>query len=425
MADTLNRLSFAKVARIKAPGMYADGGGLYLQVTASRDGGAPAKSWIYRYKLERRAREMGLGSLKTLSLADARAKAAECRKLRLAGIDPITHRETARAAARLEASRAVTFKQCALDYIETHRHGWRNAKHAAQWRQTLETYAFPKIGELPVQSIDTHHVTSVLQQDQGGKPLWIAKPETASRLRGRIETILDAARVLGVRASENPARWRGHLDKLLPARAKVRQVKHHPALPYDDLPAFMQKLRAQPGTAARALEFTILNASRTAETIGARGAEIDGKVWTVPPERMKAGKEHRVPLSDAALRLVRDRKDDPEALLFPSIENRDRPLSNMAMAMLLRRMGDDAITVHGFRSTFRDWAAERTNYANYVVEMALAHAIESKVEGAYRRGDLFEKRCRLMDDWAKFCASKPAARGGEVVNLRSNARGRR
>ncbi len=414
MADTLNRLSAAKITRIKEPGMYADGGGLYLQVTSSRDG-APAKSWIYRFKLHDRAREMGLGSMTTLGLAGARIAAAECRKLRQAGTDPIEHRAAARAAAKLEAARAITFKEAALDYIRTHRDAWRNAKHAAQWESTLETYAYPKIGALPGQVIDTHHVMSVLQQNQDGKPLWIAKPETASRLRGRIETILDAERALGRRTGENPARWRGHLDMLLPARAKVRKVKHHAALPYDDMSTFMEKLRAQPGTAARALEFTILSATRTGETIGARSAEIDDKVWIVPPGRMKSGNEHRVPLTDAALRVVRDRPDEDEAFLFPA-DNPKRPLSNMAMAMLLRRMGYGEITVHGFRSSFRDWAAERTNYPNHVVEMALAHAIEGKVEAAYRRGDLFDKRRRLAEDWAKFCTTPK--KSGNVVALR-------
>ncbi len=418
MADTLNRLSFAKIAGTKAPGMYADGGGLYLQVTAARGGAMPAKSWIYRFKLHGRAREMGLGSLTALGLADARAVAAEYRKLRQAGVDPIEHRKAERAAAKLEAARAVTFKDSARDYIRTHREAWRNAKHAAQWESTLETYAYPKIGALPVQAIDAHHLMSVLQQDQEGKPLWTAKPETASRIRGRIEAILDAERALGRRTGENPARWRGHLDKLLPARAKVRKVKHHAALPYDDIPAFMEKLRAQPGTAARALEFTILSATRTGETIGARSAEIDAKIWIVPPGRMKSGNEHRVPLTDAALRLVRDRADDDGAFLFPA-DNPKRPLSNMAMAMLLRRMGYSEVTVHGFRSTFRDWAAERTNYPNHVVEMALAHAIESKVESAYRRGDLFEKRRRLMADWAKFCAAPAKRSAASIIRLRA------
>lgn len=279
MARTTGRLTALKVSRARLPGMYADGGGLYLQVT---EGGA---SWIYRYMLAGRAREMGLGPLALFCLSEARAKALDAGRLRHEGIDPIEARRAVRAQGRLEAAKAVTFKQCAESYINAHRAGWRNAKHAAQWEATLATYAEPVIGALPVQTIDTALVLKVIE------PLWAVKPETASRLRGRVESILDWATVRGYRTGENPARWRGHLDKLLPARSKVRKVKHHAALPYAELPGFMVVLREHKGIAARALEFTILTATRTGETLGVRWDEIDqaGKVWTIPAERMKAG----------------------------------------------------------------------------------------------------------------------------------------
>jgi integrase len=405
MAHLVGRLTALKVARVKKAGMYADGAGLYLQVTG--DGQTKiAKSWIYRFTLRGRSREMGLGPLSVFGLADARAKAAECRRLTYEGIDPIEARRAQRTQAALEAAASLTFKNCTEQYIAAHGTGWRNAKHAAQWSSTLKTYAEPVIGALPVRNVDTALVMKIVE------PLWSKKPETASRLRGRIEAVLDWATVRNYRQGENPARWRGHLDKLLPSRAKVRSVKHHAALPYNELPAFMTALRAQGGIAARALEFLILTAARTGEVIGALPDEIKDKVWTVPAGRMKASKEHRVPLSAPALAIAETMRDDhPGAFLFPG-GKRDKPLSNMAMLALLERVGRSDLTAHGFRSTFRDWAAECTNYSNEVVEMALAHTINSKVEAAYRRGDLFEKRRSLMADWAKFCAGdKRVVRG--------------
>ena len=397
MAHLVGRLTALKVAKVKKPGMYSDGAGLYLQVTGDGESKV-AKSWIYRFTLRGRSREMGLGSLSLFGLAEARAKAAQCRRLTYEGIDPIESRRAQRTQAALEAATSLTFKDCTEQYIAAHRAGWRNAKHAAQWSATLKTYAEPVIGILPVQKIDTALVMKILE------PLWSKKPETASRLRGRIEAVLDWAAVRGHRERENPARWRGHLDKLLPARAKVRKIKHHAALPYDELPAFMAVLRSQEGTAARALEFLVLTAARTGEVIGAQPAEMKDKVWTVPTDRMKGGKEHRVPLSAPALTIVEKMRDDYEgAFVFPG-GKRDKPLSNMAMLALLERMGRSDLTAHGFRSTFRDWAAECTSYPSEVVEMALAHTINSKVEAAYRRGDLFEKRRLLMAEWAKFCA---------------------
>lgn len=419
MARTINRLTTLKVAHaIRKPGMYADGGGLYLQVS---EGGA---SWIYRYMLKGAAREMGLGPLVLFGLKEARLKALDARRLRYEGVDPIEARRAARTKTKLDAAKALTFKQCAEAYVKAHRAGWRNAKHAAQWDATLATYVEPVIGSLPVQAVDTALVMKVLEQEVpsgGGKPttsLWTAKPETASRLRGRIESILDWARVRGYRDGENPARWRGHLDKLLPARAKVRRVTHHAALPYAELPTFMTALRSQTGVAARALEFAILTAARTGETIGARWSEVDlaAKLWTVPANRMKAGKEHRVPLNERAIAILEEMKplsdvgsggerpDQTEAYLFPGGRH-GQPLSNMAFLMLLRRMKRDDLTAHGFRSTFRDWAAERTNFPSEVAEMALAHTVSSKVEQAYRRGDLFERRRRLMAAWATFAAA--------------------
>ena len=421
MPRTIDRLTALKVTHaIRKPGMYADGGGLYLQVS---NGSA---SWIYRYMLKGVAREMGLGPLALYGLKEARLKALDARRLRHEGIDPIDARRAIRTQAKLDAAKALTFKQCAEAFIKAHRAGWRNAKHAAQWDATLSTYAEPIIGSLPVQAIDTALVMKVLEQevrDASDKPaiaLWTAKPETASRLRGRIESILDWARVRGYRDGENPARWRGHLDKLPPARAKVRRVEHHAALPYRELPDFMTELRKQEGVAARALEFAILTAARTGEVIGACWGEVDlaAKLWTMPAGRMKAGKEHRVPLSARAVAIVEEMKqlsdactggdhagEGARAPVFPG-GKRGQPLSNMAFLMLLRRMKRDDLTAHGFRSTFRDWAAERTNFPSEVAEMALAHTVSSKVEQAYRRGDLFERRRRMMAAWSTFSAAE-------------------
>jgi integrase len=408
----IGKLNALKVAREKRPGLYGDGGGLYLQVTA---GGS--KSWIFRYwvaerdpatgkpvrdpttdKVKGRSREMGLGSRITVSLAEARDHALECRKLREKDIDPIDAREEARRHAALERAKSLKFKAAAATYMAAHRIAWKNDKHAAQWTATLQTYAYPLLGEVSVHAIDTALIMKVIE------PIWAEKPETANRVRGRIESILDWATVRGYREGENPARWRGHLDKLLPSRSKVRRTQHHSALPYAELPAFMSLLREQEGVAALALEFTILTAARTGEVIGAQQSEINQRerLWTVPAERMKAGKEHRVPLSARALELTATAVEADINFVFPG-GRLGQPLSNMAMLTVLRRMGRHDLTVHGFRSTFRDWASERTNFPSEVVEMALAHAVDNKTEAAYRRGDLFEKRRRLMDNWAEFC----------------------
>ena len=377
-------------------GLFADGGGLYLQVTESG-----AKTWIFRFMLAGRRRDMGLGAVHTVSLADARVEAQRCRQLVRDGIDPIETRKAAKLAAKAEKAKAMTFKQCAEAYIRAHEAGWKNAKHAAQWTSTLTTYAFPVMGELPVASVDTGLVMKVIE------PIWTTKTETASRVRGRIESILDWATVRHYRAGENPARWKGHLDHLLPTKAKVQKGGHHAALPYDQIADFMAALRKQDGIGARALEFAILTAARTGEVIGAAWDEIDfdKQLWTIPAERMKADKEHRVPLSDPAVAILREMEKVRDGdFVFPG-GKAQRPLSNMALLTTLRRMKRTDVTVHGFRSTFRDWAAEQTSVASEVAEMALAHAVGDKVEAAYRRGDLFEKRRRLMDGWAKYCST--------------------
>jgi integrase len=410
VARTIGKLSALKVVGTKKPGMYSDGGGLYLQVTS--DGKRHAgKSWIFQFKVRGRERQMGLGPIHTVTLSEARQKALVCRKLRLEGIDPIDARHAVRDQAKLDGAKAITFQACAAAYVSAHCAGWRSAKHAAQWGSTLETYVYPVFGALPVQLIDVGLVTKVLE------PIWAKKTETASRLRGRIEAVLDWAAARGYCRGDNPARWRGHLENLLPKRSKVQKVKHHAALPYGEIGAFMASLRAQEGIAARALEFTILTAARTGETIGARRDEFYDRatVWTVPAERIKGGKEHRVALSPSATTIVKRILADHDGnLVFPGGRAK-RPLRNIAMLAVLGRMGRNDITVHGFRSTFRDWAAEMTSFSREVAEMALAHVVDDKVEAAYRRGDLFEKRRKLMEAWAAYCA-KPAA-GGKVVPI--------
>ena len=361
-------------------------------------------------------RSMGLGSAESVSLATARALAKACRDELAAGIDPIEARAARKAQADLTAAQSMTFAACAAAYIEAHQSGWRNAKHAEQWKATLATYAYPAFGAIPVQQVNVSLVVKVLE------PIWRTKTETASRLRGRIEAILDWARVRGFREGENPARWRGHMESLLPPRGKVRRVKHHPALPYQEVGAFMAELRAQKGVAARALEFAILTAARTNEVIGATVGEFDqaATTWTIPGGRMKGGKdEHRVPLSVPASAIISDLvAGGTGAFVFPGVKP-SKHLSTGAMLMLLERMGRGKITVHGFRSSFRDWVSEQTAYGTEVAEMALAHTIKNKVEGAYRRGDLLEKRRQLMEAWAEYC-SAPFV-GGKVLPLRRSS----
>ncbi|MDR8394896.1 MAG: integrase arm-type DNA-binding domain-containing protein [Paraburkholderia sp.] len=391
---SIHRLSALSVVRLTGPGYYCDGGGLYLQVSP-----AGARSWVYRYRHEGRLREMGLGGLRCVSLADARERAQGCRRQLGNGLDPIEERRRERSQRAAQLARTKTFDECTTAYIKANRAGWKNEKHVAQWESTLATYASPFIGSLSVRDIDTAHIVSVLE------PIWEAKPETASRVRGRVEAVLDWAKAHRYRDDENPARWKGHLDKVLPARTKVRKVRHHAALPYTEVAAFMKVLRVQEGLAARALELAVLTAARTSEVIGARRGEFDleAGMWTVPAERMKAQRAHRVPLSAAAAGLVRRLLDEADTeLLFPG-GKKERPLSNMAMLTVLRRMKRNGLTVHGFRSTFRDWAAECTTYPNEMAEMALAHTVDDKVEAAYRRGDMFQRRRQMMDDWAMWC----------------------
>ncbi|CAM2143877.1 Integrase [Pararobbsia alpina] len=390
----IHRLNALKIGKLVDPGLHPDGGGLYLQITDSG-----ARSWIFRYSISKRARAMGLGPLSAISLAEARSQATDCRKQLAAGVDPIDARAAERLALESERSGAENFKTAAAEHIANQRDAWKNSKHAQQWENTLATYAYPVIGPIDVALIDTSMIVRILQ------PIWSKKPETASRVRGRIEAVLDSAKARGKRTSENPARWRGHLDKILPKRDRVRRVKHHPALPFKDIPKFMLELRAREGTSARALELTILTCARTSETLEAPPDEFDIKhgLWTVPAERMKMERAHRVPLVPRVVEIINEQLTNNRGpYLFPG-QRKTRPLSNMAMLNLLERMGYDEITVHGFRSSFRDWVAECTEYADSLAEMALAHEVKNKVEGAYRRGDMLERRRQMMEDWARYC----------------------
>ena len=392
------------------PGRHADGGGLHLLVKETG-----ARSWVYRFMLKGKSRDIGLGAAGQggLSLADARTARDALRLKVKAGIDPLEERQReateALAAAQAAAIAGITFNAVAEAYIAANEASWRNDKHRQQWRNTLASYVYPVMGELPVAEIGTAHVLKILE------PIWQGKPETASRIRGRIETVLDAAKARGYREGENPARWRGHIAQILPPRSRLTRG-HHKAMPYEAIPAFMAKLREREAMAALALEFVVLTATRTSEVLGATWAEVDldKAIWTVPASRMKAGKEHRVPLSPRAVEILEATKPLGKTSLFPG--DKGGKLSTMAMSMLLRRMKLDC-TVHGFRSGFRDWAAECTGYAHEVCEMALAHVIGNKSEAAYRRGDLFDKRRRLMADWATYCASDGAA-GAKVSPIR-------
>ena len=392
------------------PGRHADGGGLHLLVKNTG-----ARSWVYRFMLGGKSRDIGLGTAGPdgISLADARDARDALRLKVKAGIDPLEERQReateALAAAQAAKVAGITFKAVAETYIGANEGSWRNDKHRQQWKNTLATYVYPVIGELPVAAVATSHVLQILE------PIWKAKAETASRVRGRMETILDAAKARGYREGENPARWRGHIAQILPVRSRLTRG-HHKAMPYDAIPAFIGALQKREAVAALTLEFAILTAARTGEVIGAKWDEVDLEkaIWTIPASRMKAGREHRVPLSARAVEILQSTQRLRKEWLFPATKGGS--MSGMAMSMLLRRMKVD-VTVHGFRSGFRDWSAECTGYAHEVAEMALAHTIENKVERAYRRGDLFDKRRRLMDDWATYCATIPAA-GVNVTPIR-------
>ena len=414
MPKKAKELSALAVSKLKTEGRYAVGGadGLHLRIAGA------SRAWVLRLAVGTRTdakgntvvhrRDIGLGSYPEVSLAEAREKARELRKQVRDGIDPIEERKVTKVRAALEAAKSKTFEECANAYIEANRAGWKNEKHVQQWQNTLATYAFPKIGQLPVAAIDTGLVLNVLQQETGEDKaqLWHAKTETASRLRGRLESILDWAAFRGYREGENPARWKGHLEHELPARSKVQKIEHHAALPYAELGAFMVELRKREGLSARALEFAILTAARSGEVRGATWAEIDldAKTWTIPASRMKAEKEHEVPLSDAAVKLL---KALPRIVgneyVFPA--PRGGQLSDMSLTAVLKRMERGGLTQHGFRSTFRDWAGETTAYPREVCEHALAHKLADGVEAAYQRGDLLAKRARLMADWARYCGT--------------------
>ncbi len=387
MPRQINRLSARAVATLTKPGRHADGGGLYLSV--SNDG---ARRWVFLYSYAGKRRELGLGGATVVSLKDARERADSARKLVFDGVDPI-------ARGNEVDPKKKTFSECATGYISDHADGWRNPKHRQQWANTLKAYAEPTIGNLPVDAINIQHIKSVLD------PIWKTKTETASRVRGRIEAILDWAATHGYRDPINPARWRGHLANVMTSPHKLARVRHYPALPYRELPAFMAELQQRSGVGARALEFTILTAARTGETVGSRWAEIDHaqNIWSVPGDRMKAGLQHRVPLAPQAMAVLADFSKE-EDFIFLGADAKG-PLSNMSMLGVLRRMRRTDLTVHGFRSTFRDWAAETTETPNEVVEMALAHTIKNKAEAAYRRGDLLDRRRELMLRWAQFACS--------------------
>lgn len=404
MGRETKRLTARTVATLTAPGRHADGGNLYLSISAN--GG---RRWIFLYRWCGKQLEMGLGSARDVPLARAREIADTARAQLAEGVDPL-------AARRVERVVVPTFGEFADGLVQDIQSGFRNEKHRWQWQHTLEVYAAALRPTL-VDAVTTEDVLAVLQ------PLWQSKQETASRLRGRIERVLDAAKAKGLRAGENPARWRGHLDALLPKRQKL-QRGHHPALPYQEVPAFVAELRKRDATAALAMEFAIITAARTGEVIGATWAEIDrkAKLWTVPAVRMKAGKEHRVPLTDRALAIL----DEAAAmrgegdLVFPG-PRKGKPLSNMAMAMLLKvRMKRTDITVHGFRSSFRDWAGEETSFPREIAEAALAHVVGDEVERAYRRADALEKRRKLMDAWGKFVTGGTVAK---VAQRRRQAKG--
>jgi integrase len=415
MRNGIHRLSALAVTKANKPGSrLADGGNLYLRV-----GSNGGKSWVFMYsqgtRENRRQREIGLGPVHTVSLAEAREKAAELRKMMLAGDDPMA----SRLQRRLDQARTITFDEAAKTYIDTHKAGWKNPKHADQWQNTLDTYASPVMGRFSVASIDTELILKAL------RPIWESKTETAARVRGRIERILDWAAVQKYRTGENPARWKGHLEHSLAAPTKLKGTQHHAALPYSDMGSFMQQLRARDALAARMLEFAILTATRSGEVRGAVWSEIDldKAVWLIPASRMKMKKEHRVPLSGQAVQLLEARKASASEVkdtdyIFPG-PTHGKPFSDAAMSMLLKdRMQRPDVTAHGFRSTFRDWTAECTAYPREVCEMALAHAIPDAVEAAYRRGDLFEKRRKMMSEWANYCDKPLPAKTDNVVPMK-------
>jgi integrase len=404
----------AVTLRSTRPGLYADGGGLYLQITKATNGGVN-RSWLFRFKIARdRDRWMGLGSVHTVTLQDARERARQQRLLRLDGVDPITHRNAERAAKAQESAKAIKFEEAADGYVRAQGASWRNAKHAAEWPRSLRKHVFPVLGSLPVSAIDTPLILKCL------RPIWERTPETASRIRGRIEAVLDWCGAAGHREGANPARWSGHLEHLLPSPSKTKPSGHHAAMAVAEIPAFMQTLRGQQGTAARALEFAILCASRSGEVFGCLWSEIDGDVWTIPAERMKSGRKHEVPLSKRAIELAEQMRAQRSGdLVFPGRDGL-KPLGQTGLRHVLKQLGRRDVTAHGFRSAFRDWAGDHTAFPREVAEAALAHVVGDKVEAAYRRGTALEKRRKLMEAWARFCA-QPVAKGEVVLLSRGRA----
>lgn len=402
MGRQQQRLTALQVSKLTKPGLYGDGGGLTLQITP---GGV--KSWLFRYMMSGKAHGMGLGPTHTVSLAEARQKALFARKLIIDGINPLAAKKQDQVAAALANAKMMTFDQCAKAYILAHKASWKNAKHADQWTNTIDTYASPVFGHLPVAEIDTGLVVKCLA------PIWEGKTETASRLRGRIESVLGWATTSGYRIGENPARWKGHLDNLLATISKASRTKHHPSLPWQHIGAFVSALRTRDGVSARAVEFAILTACRSGEVRGAQWSEFDieRKIWTIPAERMKAKRQHEVPLSDSALALL---NAIPENGDFVFAGTKTQQLSDMSLTAVIRRMNvgeeptwidanGEGITVHGFRSSFRMWAAEMTNFPREVAEHALAHQLPDAVERAYQRGSQFAKRAALMSEWSAYC----------------------
>jgi integrase len=396
---SLHRLSAVKVTNLKQPGYYADGGNLYLRVAP---GGS--KGWIFRFASAGRTRDAGLGSYPTVSIIRAREAARRCREMVAAGVDPIEARKRDRQAALVASAKTMTFEQCAKAFIASHSAAWRSVRQPRLWSATLADYVYPAVGTLPVSAIDTPLVRRVLE------PIWVKKPETASRVRARIERVLDWAKVHGYREGENPARWRGHLDNLLPNWRKVRAVQHHSAMPYREIPALMEKLRADPTAAARALELLVLTATRVSETLGARWDEINlnERIWIIAAARTKSGREHRIPLASRSVAVLEEMaKFRNNEFVFAGARE-GRPVTRTVLLNLGKRLGL-SVTNHGFRSSFRDWAGEQTNFPREVAELSLAHSIGDAVERAYARGDLLEKRRKLMEAWAAYCGRKPAS----------------
>lgn len=423
MVRLMGKLTAKEVEKKTAAGLYGDGGGLTLQVTK-----AGVKSWLYRYMIEGKAYGMGLGPVHTITLAQARQLATDARRMVIDGINPLENKRKIKLSAAQARGKLMTFDQCASAYIDAHRSSWKNAKHADQWTNTLATYASPLVGSMPVGEVDTAWMVKVLtQKDSEGRQFWATKTETATRVRGRIEQVLGWATTSGFRTGDNPARWRGHLDNLLATISKGSRTVNHPSLDWQRMGAFVQALRQRSGVAARTVEFTILTASRSGEARGAKWSEIDlqAKIWTIPAVRMKAKREHQIPLSNEAVALIERMEHVMGSdLIFPNTKG--DVLSDMSMTAVIRRMNAEAltwvskdgktVTVHGFRSSFRMWAAESTNYPREVAEHALAHQLPDAVERAYQRGTQFTKRAQMMQEWAKYCGTV-RSEGGEVVPI--------